>query len=504
MRLSQLFGKTLREAPADSGFVARQLAIRAALIRPTLNGDVYLPLGWRVRERLYRLIRAELDALDGQEFHAPPGDPQALVAELGRRDINSYRDLPAVLYSFDDFARAYALQADTHALLSACVQIFENCDLRALAVEAKEGVEFFLPHPNGDDTFMQCDSCGYAATPAAADFIVELCGNDGDETLSPLEKVATPNCNTIAALAHFLNLPKCQTLKAVMYTGDEGEFVFVVVRGDLDVSEHKVRRALGSKTLRPATEAEIIAAGAVPGYASPHGLRVASNPQSRAPDLVTVIADESIHTGSNYAAGANETGYHFINVNYPRDFSATLVADVALPVDGLKCGDCNKGLLRDTPGLHLGSCRQIEKAATAIGVAATYLDVTGRPQPLALEVCEIEMGRLLTAIIETHRDEAGIVWPESLAPFDIHLIKLGKAPETATAADGLYAELLMKGEKVLYDDRDESAGVKFADADLIGLPTRITVSDKSLKAGGVEVKRRASAEKEIAPLESSR
>lgn len=496
MRLSQLFGKTLREAPADAAIVARQLAMRAALIRPTPNGDVYLPLGWRARERLERIIQAELDTLGGQEFHAPASDPDSLVAELSRRDINSYRDLPVVLYNFDEVARGYALQADTHALHSACVQIFENCDLKVLAVEAEGGVEFFLPHPKGQDTFMQCDACGYAATPVAAEFHIDPC-DSYDETISPLEKVATPNCNTIAALALFLNLPKCQTLKAVMYTYDESEFVFVAVRGDLDVSEHKVRRLLGSKALRPATEAEIVAAGAAPGYASPRGLRLAPNLRSRAPALVTVVADESVYTGSNYAAGANEAGYHFINVNYPRDFSATVVADVALPVDGLKCGECGKGLLRDTPGLRLGDCRQSETASTA-------LDSSGRPQPLALEVCEIDMGQLLTAIIESHHDDDGIVWPASLAPFDTHLIKLGKAPETATAADGLYAELLMKGEKVLYDDRDESAGVKFADADLIGLPTRITVSDKSLKAGGVEVKRRASAEKEIVPLEAIR
>jgi prolyl-tRNA synthetase len=357
---------------------------------------------------------------------------------------------------------------------------------------------------------MQCDHCGYAATPLAAEFIVDPCGKNGDETISPLEKVATPNCNTIADLALFLNLPKCQTLKAMMYICGERQFVFVVVRGDLDVSEDKVRRVLGGKSLRPATEAESVAVGAAPGYASPRGLNVAPSleasdfAQGKPPtaNQVIVIADDSILTGANYAAGANEAGYHFINANYPRDFAITTMADVALPVDGLKCGDCGEGLLRETAGLWLGYCRQVETATASPGATLAALDATGRPQPIPLVVCEIDLGRLLTAIIETHHDEAGIIWPESLAPFNIHLIKLGKAPETATAAEGLYAELLMKGEKVLYDDRDESAGVKFADADLIGLPTRITVSDKSLKAGGVEVKRRSSAEKEIVPLKS--
>ncbi len=511
MRLSQLFGKTLREPPADTDLASRQLAIRAALLRPTDAGDVYLPLGWRARERLLNILRAEFDAAGGQEFSAPDMDADSLIAEMCRRDIISYRDVPKVFYSVGKTARGYALQADFETLRAACARAFASCDLKLTEIEADSGVDFVLTHDKGPDSFLQCDFCGAAAIVEAASFIVNPCGVD--ETHLPLEKVATPACNTIAALATFLNLPKCQTLKAVMCTYDEREFVFVVVRGDLDVSVSKIRRVLGGGALRPATEAEILAAGAAPGYASPRGLRVRkhlersgehpSTSLRSAQDarrevegsLVTVIADESIHTGANYAAGANEAGYHFVNLNYPRDFSATLIASVALPVDGLYCGDCKTGLLRQANAFRLGGCRQWESAAKT-------LSPEGRPQPLTVATCEIDVDGLLAAIIESHHDEAGIVWPEAIAPFHYHLIKLGKAPETAAVVDRLYAELLMKGKRVLYDDRNDSAGVKFADADLLGLPVRITVSDKSLQAGGAEVKRRASADKEIVGLDS--
>ncbi|MBI3241622.1 MAG: hypothetical protein HYZ49_04945 [Chloroflexi bacterium] len=494
MRLSHLFGKTLREAPAGAGPASRQLALRAALLRPTSVGDIYLPLGWRTRERLLNVLRAELDAAGGQEFSSPDMDAEALVAEMSRRDINSYRDLPKVFYSAGKTVRGYALQADFETLRAACARAFANCDLKLTEIEADSGIDFVLTHDQGGEAFLQCDSCGHAATPGAAEFIVEPCG-DTDVTSLLIEKVATPNCNTIAALATFLNIPKCRTLKALMCIYDEREFIFVVVRGDLDVSEQKVQRVLGGGPLRPATEAEIDDAGATPGYASPRGLHIAPSPADRSQTFVTVIADDSIHTSANYAAGANEAGYHFVNVNYPRDFSATLIANVALPVDGLHCGDCKTGSLRETRAFRLGGCRQWESAATA-------LSPEGRPQPLTVSTCEIDVDGLLSAIIETHRDGAGLVWPEAIAPFHYHLVKLGKAPETAAAADQLYAELLMKGKRVLYDDRDESAGVKFADADLLGLPVRITVSDKSLKAGGAEVKRRTSADKEIVALDS--
>ncbi|HLB46273.1 MAG TPA: His/Gly/Thr/Pro-type tRNA ligase C-terminal domain-containing protein, partial [Anaerolineales bacterium] len=213
--------------------------------------------------------------------------------------------------------------------------------------------------------------------------------------------------------------------------------------------------------------------------------------------LVTVVADPSVSVGANFAAGANESGHHFINVNFPRDFKATIVTDIALAAgrEGAGCARCG-GTLRAQKAFTLGACRNAGE------IESTYLAENGKPQRIWLGQYKMDVEQLMMAVVEQHHDEAGIVWPEAVAPFGIHLLRLGKAPETIAAADQLYAELQAAGKEVLYDDRDESAGVKFADADLIGAPLRVTVSDKSLKAGGAEVKRRNSTEKSIVPVES--
>ena len=497
MRLSQLYGKTLRETPSDVQLVSHQLMIRAAVMRSTGAGAfTYLPLGARALHRVRQLV---CSAMDGQEIVA--GKDDILLNE-----INSYRDLPKVLYQNDQTRiNFYSLAADSaHQLFdSSLVRIFKECDLNLTAIDDGENAKVFaLPHAKGNFTFMRCDSCGYAATKDAAKFVIEDCGCD-EETLK-LEKVGTPNCNTIASLAEFLDIGKCQTLKAVMYSyrpvrslrphRSEDEFVFVVVRGDLEVSERKILNVLGGGTLRAAAEQEIIAVGAVPCYASPRGRDVISNLQSPlSNNQVIVLADKSIYTGKNFAAGANEHGYHFININYPRDFKVTLVADIASPIDGLRCGACHNGYLREGSGIKVAGYAP-RRAAEA---ASTYLDAEGKPKEIITGLCEISLESLLITIIETHHDDHGIIFPKAVAPYDVHLIRLGKTEEARAAAEALYEKL----PGVLYDDRDESAGVKFTDADLIGLPIRITVSDKSLKAGGAEVKRRNSNVKEIVPLE---
>ena len=503
MRFSQLFGKTLRETPSDVQLISHQLMIRAAVMRSTAAGAfTYLPLGARVLHRARQLV---FSAMDGQEV---VGQDDILSNE-----INSYRDLPKVLYQNDSTSlRFFSFHTNDSAFESfngSLQHIFKECDLDLLTVESNvsrrlpksetSDSNFVLPHSKGNYTFMRCDSCGYAATKDAAKFVIEDCGCD--EEILKLEKVGTPNCNTIASLAEFLDIGKCQTLKAVMYTHERPDrflkpvrsLVFIVVRGDLEVSERKILDVLGGGTLRPATENEIKAVGAVPGYASPRGLTVASNFQHPTSNEIIVLADSSLHTSRNFAAGANEHGYHFINVNYPRDFKATLIEDIASPIDGLRCGICHNGYLRVVNGIKVAGYAPRRTAQAA----STYLDADGKPKEIIIGSCEINLESLLVSIIETHHDDHGIIFPESVAPYQVHLIKLGKAEETRVAAEALYEKL----PSVLYDDRDESAGVKFADADLIGLPIRITVSDKSLKAGGAEVKRRDSDVKEIVPLE---
>jgi prolyl-tRNA synthetase len=501
MRLSHLFGKTLREAPAEVDIVSQQLAMRAGLMRRAGNSTSYLPLGWRVQQKLRQIVRAGMNALGGQEILAEQDD-----ILLYSREINSYRDLPRLIYrAASGPVIAYSLHAhradlDTHVriIYHAILGMFEKCVVKASAVEAGPGTSHFvMPHAQGHETLLICDSrdCGYASTAQFAEFRTPE-GISGEP--KPLEKVATPHCPTIAALAEFLKIETRQTIKAVMYVGNESEFVFVVIRGDLDVSKQKLTAALGhGTTLRPATEAEIVKAGAAPGYASPSGLRVAASRGERGKGLVTVVADPSVSVGANFAAGANESGHHFINMNFPRDFKATIVTDIALAAEreGAGCAQCG-GTLRAQRAFTLGACR------SAGEIESTYLAENGKPQRIWLGEYKMDVEQLMMAIVEQHHDEAGIVWPESVAPFGIHLLRLGKAPETISAADQLYAELQAAGKEVLYDDRDESAGVKFADADLIGAPLRVTVSDKSLKAGGAEVKRRNSAEKSIMPVEA--
>lgn len=559
MRLSDLFTRTLRDAPADAELVSHKLAVRAGLVRPVAAG-VYalMPLGWRVLRKIEAILREEMDAIGGQEMHLSVVHPaelwqatgrwdtfgpalQKFTAESGReyalgptheeviaalaaREIDSYKQLPQHLYQIQTKYRneprargglirlreftmkdAYSLDADDAGLdrfyprmVAAYARIFERVDVPALAVEADSGAmgggvshEFMLVHEAGEDSFARCDACGYAANLEAAQFALPV---PSQVSLQPLQKVATPGCTTIQAVADFLGVPTSQTLKAVFFVQERpsapGRFVFAVIRGDLEVNEVKLLRALGGGTLRAATDDEIMATGAVPGYASPMGL----------PPEVTVVADRSVRAGANFVAGANDAGYHLTGVNVPRDFDPALVADIAAAFDGATCARCGQGALRVERAIELGHCFKLgTRYSEAAGV--TYTDETGAERLVVMGSYGIGLERLMAAIIETHHDEWGIIWPKSIAPFDVHLLTLGKDPQPGEIAARLYEDLRAAGLDVLLDDRAESAGVKFADADLIGIPVRLAVSSKALAAGGVEAKRRDSAERVIVPLD---
>lgn len=559
MRLSDLFTRTLRDAPADAELVSHRLAVRAGLVRPVAAGIYALmPLGWRVMRKIVAILREEMEAIGGQEVRLPVVHPaelwqatgrwetfgpalQKFTAESGReyalgptheeviaalaaREIDSYKQLPQYLYQIQTKYRneprargglirlreftmkdAYSLDADDAGLdrfyprmVAAYARIFERVDVPALAVEADSGAmgggvshEFMLVHEAGEDSFARCDACGYAANLEAAQFALPV---PSQVPLQPLQKVATPDCTTIQAVADFLGVPTSQTLKAVFFVQERpsapGRFVFAVIRGDLEVNEVKLLRALGGGTLRAATDDEIMATGAVPGYASPMGL----------PPEVTVVADRSVRAGANFVAGANDAGYHLTGVNVPRDFDPALVADIAAAFDGATCARCGQGTLRVERAIELGHCFKLgTRYSEAAGV--TYTDETGAERLVVMGSYGIGLERLMAAIIETHHDEWGIIWPKSVAPFDVHLLTLGKDPQLVETAARLYEDLRAAGLDVLLDDRAESAGVKFADADLIGIPVRLAVSSKALAAGGVEAKRRDSAERVIVPLD---
>lgn len=554
MRFSQLFGNTLRDAPSDVELPSHRLLVRAGMIRPVASGIfALLPLGWRVFARIQTIIREEMNRIGGQEMLMPLASPADLWRATGRYDsvgpelvrfqdrvgcdmvlaitheevatllaageIRSYRHLPALIYhlqtNFRDEPRprgglvrarefimkeSYSLDADEVGLeaqyqahYEAYGRIFARCGVKAMAVQASTGMmgeavshEWMAESPHGEDMLFLCDGCGYAANEEVAEFAVPPL--PAEEPL-PLDEVATPGCKTIQAVAEFLGVPRSKTVKAVFFVAGE-RLIFAVIRGDLEVNETKLRRALGVSTVAPADEEALRKAGIVAGYASPIGVRGA-----------TVVADPSIATGANFVAGANRPGYHVRNANYPRDFQADIVADIAAAYDGAPCARCGAPL-RSVRAIEVGHLFKLgTRYSEALG--ATYLNASGAERPIVMGAYRIGLGRLMAAIVEQHHDDGGILWPASVAPFDVHLVGLNlEDEEVRRAAEDVYRELGDAGLDVLYDDRAESPGVKFADADLIGVPVRVTVSRRALKQGGVEVKRRG--EKEVAVIPRDR
>jgi prolyl-tRNA synthetase len=317
--------------------------------------------------------------------------------------------------------------------------------------------------------------------------------------LGEIEEVYTPDCKTIAQVADYLGVPQTRTIKAVFYVAENEteDFIFVLIRGDLPVNEVKLSNALGGLSFRPAVEAEIEDVGAVPGYATPIGLRQDLGGGRR----LIIVADDSAVNFPNLVSGANKPEYHFKNTNAGRDYQPDIVADIALARDGDRCAG-RDAVLQQRRGIEVGHCFKLGKRySQPMGV--TFLDENGKATVPIMGSYGIGVGRLMAAIVEQHHDERGIIWPESVAPFGVHLVSLAKnrEDETGQQAEAIYQTLLAAGIEVLYDDRKESPGVKFADADLIGIPWRVTVSSRSLQNGGVEVKRRSESKAEVVPLD---
>jgi prolyl-tRNA synthetase len=564
MRMSRLFSTTRREAPAESEVISHQLLLRAGFIRQLGAGIFsYMPLARRAMTNIENIMRAEINAIGGQEVTMPVVHPadlwketgrwsqigaemgrfkdknghdmvlamthEEVVADLVRNEIHSYRQLPALVYHIqtkwrdDPRPRAglirvreftmldsYSLDADAGGLdrqyqnhYDAYFRIFNRCGVPAVAVQSDVGMmggtmahEYMYLTPVGEDTLLFCDGCGYAANRQVA--TVRKSAPEA-ETALPLEKVATPNTKTIADLAVFLDIPQARTAKAVFMVatasqpapdGQDQAFVFAIVRGDTDVNETKLANALKARELRPATDEEIRAVGAVPGYTSPVGLKG-----------VRVIVDDLIPRSPNLVAGANEDGYHLRNVNYGRDYAAEMVTDITAAEQGQACPNCGTPL-RASRGVEIGNIFKLgTRYMEAFG--ATFLDEDGQQRPVIMGSYGIGVGRLLACIAEAHHDEHGLIWPASISPYPVHLVVLpskkdSRPPETAAK---LEATLTAAGLEPLFDDRSESAGVKFMDADLIGLPLRLTVSERALNEGGVELKVRASGERVVIPLD---
>lgn len=570
MRMSKLFSQTQREVPAEADIASHQLLLRAGFILQTAAGIFsYLPLARRSMNKIEAILREEINAIGGQEITMPvvlPADlwkesgryftidaelgrfkdragremllamtHEEALADLVRREIRSYRQLPTLIYHIqtkwrdDPRPRAglirvreftmkdsYSLDAGWEGLeqqyqahYEAYFRIFERCGLQVIAVRSDTGMmggreahEFMYLTPIGEDTLILCDACGYAANRQVARFRKPAAEPAQPQ---PLEEVATPDTKTIEDLARYLGISPAHTAKAVFLSasvdGEAGnpaaqKLVFAIIRGDMEVNETKLASASGARDLRPAVEEEIRAVGAVSGYASPVGLNLPA-------EKVILVVDDSIPASPNLVAGANREGFHIRNVNYGRDFSAPIVADIASAQEGSACPDCGQPL-RAVRGVEVGNIFQLgTRYSEALG--CTFSDPEGQERPVVMGSYGIGVGRLLACIAEEHHDDLGLIWPVSIAPYHIHLVLLPGKGEAGTEvrarADRLYDDLQAEGFEVLYDDRSESPGIKFNDADLIGLPLRLTISQRALQQGGVEFKRRDLEAREIITFE---
>jgi prolyl-tRNA synthetase len=553
MRISKLFGKTQKETPAEAETASHRLLLRAGMIHQVAAGVyAYLPLGWRVLNKIADIIRYEMDKAGGQELMMPVLQPLELWQETGRdkafgkglftltdrrerrlvlgptheevitqlasHNVQSYRDLPLLLYQiqtkFRDEPRPrgglirvrefsmkdlYSFDTDEEGLdksynkmLQAYQNIYTRCGLPSLQVEADSGAiggkdshEFMVVTADGEDEVIYCEKCGYAANVEKAQSVK---GDIGGEEPLPKEEVATPGAGSIEEVAGFFKIPPSHTLKAVFYIAD-GKMVFVVIRGDIEVNEIKLKNALGCTDLRFATEDEVIQAGIVAGAASPVGLKG-----------FKIIADDSITSGTNFVAGANKPETHLKNVNYPRDFKVDLITDIAQAHAGDECPGCG-GKLSSTRGIEVG---HVFKLGTFLSqkLGALFIDTEGISRPIVMGCYGIGLDRLLAAIIELHHDDKGIIWPISVAPYHIYLCALHtEDPDVAAAAEKVYNDLEARGFEVLFDDRNESPGVKFNDADLLGMPIRVTVSPRTLEKNSAEIKKRSEKETQLVPLE---
>jgi prolyl-tRNA synthetase len=537
-RASQLFLPTLRDAPADAEAVNHKLLVRGGFVRQVTGGVwTFLPLGWRVHRKIEQIIREEMDAIGCQEMLMPVLTPYELWQQSGRdyipelfrlqdrkgaeyvlpltheetvtfhaRELQSYRQLPQMLYHFSIKERdeprpraglirlrefimkdAYSFDRDDAGLAKsfelqrgAYHRIFERIGLEAHEVEAESGMmggsgsaDFLAPAGAGENTLVTCENGDFAADlevargiPRAATF---------PERLETPADVETPDVKTCEALAEFLSIDVAATSKAMPVTTDDGAVVLALVRGDDRIEPAKLEAALGRPS-RPATDDEIRAAfGASGGSLGPVGF------------AGEIVADDALREGQ-FVAGANRDGRHLRGVEAGRDFEPRF-ADLRESTKGDTCPKCGGKLLFET-AIEVGHIFKLETRFSK-PLGATFLDEDGQEKFLVMGSYGIGPARVMAAIVEQQHDENGIKWPAAIAPYDVHIVVLGGAEAIADQA----AELLSAaGKAVLLDDRDQRPGEKFADADLIGIPIRITAGKKSLEDGAVDVRDRATGE----------
>jgi prolyl-tRNA synthetase len=540
MKMSRLFGKTIREIPAEAEIDSHKLILRAGLVRKLASGIYqYNPLAWRTMKKIQEILRSEMDGIGMQEINMPVVQPAELwqesgrwytvgneltrfkdrsgrdmilaitheeaVTELVRNEISSYRQLPLALYQiqmkFRDEPRArgglirvrefymkdgYSFHQteedlDTYyeEVADAYFRIFKRAGLDVISVRSDNGNiggkishEYMYVTPIGEDRLILCPECDYSANQEVAE---SQPSSKRITDFATLEKVATPSCKTIAQVADYLSMPQTNCMKALFYVSKE-EVLMIVIRGDLELNEIKLKKILDDPNVRMAGEEEVLQAGIVAGYASPVGLKIRT------------LVDQSIANGSNWVAGANENGYHYLNVNLGRDFHAEGPYDLELVSAGAACPVCGTAL-EEARGVEVGNIFKLGTKYSS-SMKATFLDENGETKPMVMGCYGIGLGRLLSCVIEEYHDDAGIIWPMTVAPYHVYLCSVGVQNEVIEAADQLYKELVSAGVEVLYDDRDLRPGVKFNDADLLGMPIRLVVSNRGLSTNEIELKER--------------
>jgi len=546
---------TLKEDPADAEVVSHKLMVRAGMIRQLARG-IYdlLPLGLRVVRKVERIVREEMDRAGAQEILMPAICPSELWKESGRwsvygkellrlkdrygrdfcfgptheevvtdivrREIRSYRELPQTLYQiqtkFRDEVRprfglmrgrefimkdAYSFHTDYadaereyHHMADAYHRIFKRCGLNFRPVEAATGAiggtlshEFHVLAESGEDALVSCNRCNYAANVEKAEVRppASTAGGSGE----PTRKEHTPGQRTVEEVGAFLSRPADRFIKTLLYVTDQGETVAALVRGDHELSEAKLLTALGCSGVEMA-DAETVekATGAAVGFAGPLGL-----------DL-RLLADAALAGIKGAVTGANETDYHIVDVDQERDLSGLTFADLRMAGPGDACARCEEGVYDGHRGIEVGQVFYLgTKYSTAMG--ATFLDASGQDRPMEMGCYGIGITRTAAASIEQNHDDDGIIWPLALAPAHIHLILVNAKDERQReVAEALYRDLQQAGVEVLFDDREERPGVKFKDADLIGVPFRVTVGPKGLQRDAVELRPRREKEVTDIPL----
>lgn len=554
MKMTNLYAPTLREVPAEAEVPSHQLMLRAGMIRKAAGGVYsYLPLAWRTLRKIEQIVREEMDAKGGQEIAMPIVQPaeiwqqtgrwdvygdemfrlkdrhqrdfclgpthEEMVTTLVKQDVRSYRQLPLLVYQIQNKYRdeirprfglmrgrefimkdLYSFDRDTAGLeisykkmYDAYSQIFSRCGLEFRPVEADPGAiggsgthEFMVIADSGEAAIAYCDGCDFAANVEKAELLPLTSVAEAEK---PLETVATPGKKTINDVAGYLSLSADRLIKSLAFITEKGP-VLALIRGDHEVNEIKLANLLNVLQLEMAGEKEIQSLfHSEPGYIGPVGLTT-----------VTIVADASVMNLHNAVCGANEADRHFICVLPRRDITPTHVADIRLIREGDPCPRCSSPV-KTARGIEVG---QVFKLHTKYSQAldATYLDENGQEQLMVMGCYGVGVSRTMAAAIEQHHDADGIIWPASIAPYQVVIVPINTKDEPQmTMAEQIYRELSAVGVEVVLDDREERSGVKFKDADLIGYPLRITVGPKALKENCVELKVRRTKESLLLPLD---